>query len=462
MLTKWIMGRDEIQLSTKERSTHTYVIGQPGSGKSRAIESWVMQDIQAGKGVGVIDPHGDLFNNLVARLANHPKVWERVVIFDPLDDKWVVGFNPLEAVNHLPQERLAMYMTDIVIKVWKISPKDAPRMVWLLTNTFLALSDLGLTLLDLPRFLTDWDYREQQLPGISSIMVRNYFQNEFPQKPESALQWAAPILNKLGNLIFDTQIRTIFAGKSTINFRQVMDTEKILLIHLPKGIMGEELSSLLAAFIVAQIQKAALSRAAVSHRRPFYLYLDEFQNYTTDNIKDILSESRKYGLSLTLAHQYLDQLSPGLRSAVLNTTGTIVCFRVGYKDASSLVKEIFPSSDYIKSRGQELKLRSINSLLLPMFNPKIETSNWDFLARELVNLQPRQFWFRKRGLNRPIKQFTFNMPDPLLTAKKRISIQQLRDYSGSKYAHLRENISQSNNQQHQPPTNNSSIPKWSI
>jgi len=143
MITKWIMGRDEIQLSSKERSTHTYVIGQPGSGKSRAIESWVMQDIKAGRAVGVIDPHGDLYNNLLTRLSDYPLLWKKIVLFDPLDEKWVVGFNPLDAVSDLPNERLAIYMTDIVIKVWKIQPEQAPRMVWLLTNTFLALSSSG-------------------------------------------------------------------------------------------------------------------------------------------------------------------------------------------------------------------------------------------------------------------------------------------------------------------------------
>jgi hypothetical protein len=330
-------------------------------------------------------------------------------------------------------------------------------MVWLLTNTFLALSASGLSILDLPRFLTDADYREGFLPMVRSEMVRNYFLNEFPEKPSGAMQWAAPILNKLGNLIFDPQIRAIFTGKSTINFRQIMDSGKILLIHLPKGVMGEELSSLLAAFIVAQIQKAALSRASTHNRQPFYLYLDEFQNYTTDNIKDILSESRKYGLSMTLAHQYLDQLSPDLRSAVLNTTGTVVCFRVGYKDASTLVKEIFPSSDYIQSREQSIRLRSVNSILLPMLTPKLQTSNWDVLARELVNLQPREFWFRKRGLNRPIKQYTFDMPDPILTAETYRNMQSLRDCSGAKYARLRTDLKQKETYVNE----NSSIPKWS-
>lgn len=457
MITKWIMGRDEIQLSSKERSTHTYVIGQPGSGKSRAIESWVMQDIKAGRAVGVIDPHGDLYNNLLTRLTDYPQLWKKIVLFDPLDEKWVVGFNPLDAVTDLPNERLAIYMTDIVIKVWKIQPEQAPRMVWLLTNTFLALSSSGLSILELPRFLSDPEFRIAMMPKVGSEVVRNYFLNEYPQKHSNAMQWSAPILNKLGNLIFDPQIRTIFTGKSTINFRHIMDSGKILLVNLPKGIIGEELSSLLAAFIVAMIQKAALSRASTHNRQSFYLYLDEFQNYTTDNIKDILSESRKYSLSLTLAHQYLDQLSSDLRSAVFNTIGTIVCFRVGYKDASVLVKEIFPSPEYSQSNGQELRLRSVNSILLPMVIPKIQVSNWDMLTRELVNLQMREFWFKKRGLNRPVKQYTFDMPDPILTTEKKRSIQMLRDCSGENYARLRIGLKSADTQ----VDSNFTIPKWS-
>lgn len=457
MITKWIMGRDEIQLSSEERSTHTYVIGQPGSGKSRAIESWVMQDIKAGRAVGVIDPHGDLYNNLLTRLTDYPQLWKKIVLFDPLDEKWVVGFNPLDAVTDLPNERLAIYMTDIVIKVWKIQPEQAPRMVWLLTNTFLALSSSGLSILELPRFLSDPEFRIAMMPKVGSEVVRNYFLNEYPQKHSTAMQWSAPILNKLGNLVFDPQIRTIFTGKSTINFRHIMDSGKILLVNLPKGIIGEELSSLLAAFIVAMIQKAALSRASIHNRQSFYLYLDEFQNYTTDNIKDILSESRKYSLSLTLAHQYLDQLSSDLRSAVFNTIGTIVCFRVGYKDASVLVKEIFPSPEYSQSNGQELRLRSVNSILLPMVIPKIQVSNWDMLTRELVNLQMREFWFKKRGLNRPVKQYTFDMPDPIVTTEKKRSIQMLRDCSGENYARLRSGLKSADTQ----VDSNFTIPKWS-
>jgi len=141
-----------MKLTPTDRTTHTHVIGQPGTGKSRALESWVMQDIIAGHGVGVVDPHGDLFTNLVMRVAKLPKVWERVVIIDPCNPKWVTPFNPLGAVTGFSQERLALFLSDIISKIWKLDSTNAPRTMWLLNNSFLALSDLNLTLLDLPKY----------------------------------------------------------------------------------------------------------------------------------------------------------------------------------------------------------------------------------------------------------------------------------------------------------------------
>lgn len=440
--TKLVMGHHETGLTPGQRTTHTYVIGQPGTGKSRAFESWIMQDIAAGRGVGVIDPHGDLFNNLLGRLADRPDLWERVVIFDPLDTKWVVGFNPLEPIPNLSQERVALYMTDVAVKIWNLNPSNAPRLVWLLTNSFLALSSLGLSLLDLPRFLVNTVYRESLLPRLYHREAKRYFTDEFPKSEAGIHQWVTPVLNKLGSLIFDPDMRLIFAGKSTINFRQIMDRQKVLLIHVPKGLLGEGASALLAAFIVAHMQKAALSRTSTSRRPPFYLYLDEFQNYTTDNIKDILSESRKYALSLTLAHQYLDQLPGDIRSAVLNTTGTIISFRVGHGDATRLSKEIFPSPDFIQHINANVRLRTSGSIPFPVLNPRIEKAGWDGLARTLANLKLRQFWKRQRGSTKPIKQVTFDMPDLDVTSSLLEKIQRLRDHSGERFARPKAAIAQ--------------------
>jgi len=440
--TNWLMGHGQIALTEKQRSTHTYVIGQSGTGKSRALESWVMQDVLAGHGVAVIDPHGDLFANLVARLATRPQLWKKVILLDPSDPEWCVGFNPLKAADGVAPERVALYMTDVCIKVWKVDPASAPRMVWLLTNTFLALGQLNLTLLHLPRFLADREFRESLLPAVNLPQVITYFEHEFPKHPNEVQQWIAPVLNKLGSLVFDPDIRLLFAGGATLNFRQVMDEQMILLVNLSKGIFGEGLSALLAAFMVAQIQQAALSRANSTSRPPFYLYLDEFQNYTTDNISDILSESRKYALSLILAHQYLDQLPANLKAAVLNTAGTLVSFRVGYQDARTLAKEIFPAPDFLSG--------------LPMRIPGSQEAGWEALALELASLEPRQFWQRRRGNFAPVKQMSFWMPQPEVDSGKQ---EALRQYSGQRFAQRKAEVRQS---QQTDPNYEASLPFWTV
>jgi hypothetical protein len=435
-----LFGRDTSVLTPGQRAIHTYVIGQPGTGKSRALEAWIMQDILAGHGVGVIDPHGDLYRNLLLRLAPKHELWKRLVILDPLNPKWVVGFNPLEVIHGLSQERLALFLTDVVVKVWSLNTSNAPRMVWLLTNSFLALSDLGLSLLDLPRFLLDREYRECLLPRLSNEAVYIYFRHEFPNSDAATHQWVTPVLNKIGGLIFDPDVRLMFSGGSRLNFREILDQQLILLVNIPKGILGEGSSALLGAFIVAHLQQAALSRANSSKRVPFYLYLDEFQNYTTDNIKDILSESRKYALSLTLAHQYLDQLSGDLRSAVLNTAGTIISFRVGYNDATRLAKEIFPSPDYLTSSKIKVQLGRYGLMPFPTIRNHQDSLGWNGLALLLTKLQPRQFWARHRGFKTPAKQRTFNMPDPQLTIQHASYLNAMLACSGMRYGRLKEDV----------------------
>ena len=242
--------------------------------------------------------------------------------------------------------------------------------------------------------------------------ARAYFEYEFPSSDAAVHQWVTPVLNKIGGLIFDPDMRLLFVGGSTINFRQILDRKLILLINLPKGILGEGASSLLGAFLVAHLQKATLSRADAYQRTPFYLYLDEFQDYTTDNVADILSESRKYALSLTMAHQYLDQLSSGLSSAVLNTAGTLVSFRVGYQDAKRLVKEIFPSPDFLHEQKFNIHLKQKGLLPFPVVRNRFDPLGWAGLALGLTQMRSREFWSRKRGSSYPTKQYTFDMPDP--------------------------------------------------
>ncbi|MCB0100011.1 MAG: type IV secretory system conjugative DNA transfer family protein, partial [Caldilineaceae bacterium] len=324
-------------------------------GKSKFLESLVMQDIMQGRAVGLIDIHGDLFHHvrqyIAALTLKHPELAKRVVIVDPTCPEHTVSINPLEAIAGQSQERTALFLTDIVIKVWQIEPNTSPRLVWLLTNSFLALANLGLTLADFPRWLQDKVWRNSLVPRITHEAVARYWANEFPRSDKEIQQWIAPAANKLGGILFDADVQHVLTGSSHISMRDVLDQGLILLVHIPKGILGERSAFLLGAFIVAQIQKAALSRANTPDRRQFYFYLDEFHNFTTDYIQDVLAESRKYGLSLVLAHQFLDQLDTKLRSAVINTVGTLVSFRIGYKDARAIVYEMFPTPDFPRYQG---------------------------------------------------------------------------------------------------------------
>ncbi len=429
-----------VLLSMRARATHTYVIGQPGTGKSRALESWIMQDIVAGRGVGVIDPHGELFDHLISRIARlgeqEPSLADRTVIINPVDRTWTVGLNPVEAIQGISTERLAALLTDVVIKIWKIDTTAAPRMIRLLTHTFLALAELGLSLADLPKFLLDEEWRESLLQRTSHPEVVTYFRSEFPIRGGATHQWVTPVLNKIGALLFDPDLRLMFSTSSTIRFRQILDGNLILLVNLSKGLLGEGNSALLGAFIVAHLQQAALARDDYSRRRPFFLYLDEFQNFTTDNIKDILSESRKYALSLVLAHQYLDQLPPELLGAVLNTTGTIACFRVGYHDASFLSRELFPPR-YLAATHWELKFIRLGRFPFPLPQVYNAPLGHDDLATILTQLEPREFVARHRGPYPPIKQRTFDMPAPRMSESLYRARDELLKISGERYGRLK-------------------------
>jgi hypothetical protein len=262
--------------------------------------------------------------------------------------------------------------------------------------------------------LQDRSWRSHLVPTIQHEDVRRYWEHEFPRGDKEAQVWLSPLTNKLGGILFDSQVRHVVTGQNHLTMRDIMDRGLILLVHLPKGILGERSAFLLGAFVMAQIQKAALSRADTPDREPYYLYADEFQNFCTDYVQDVLAESRKYGLSLVLAHQFLDQLSKEMRSAVLNTSGTVISFRIGYKDARAIAQEIFPNPDFlVKERDDK--------------------GGWDKLALELSNLPPREFWVRRRGPYLPAKKRTLDMPDLKRTPAVESAVAQLTQLSGHLY-----------------------------
>ncbi len=411
----------KVRLSQHQRATHAYVIGQPGMGKSQQLRSMIMQDIVAQRGVMAIDVHGDLYDDLVLDiahlLARDPELARRVILFDPLNPDWTIRFNPLGAISGIPDERMAGQLTDAIITIWNLDTASAPRMMRLLTFSFLALSEFHLTLLDLPRLLRDQSFREELMNKTVHPDLEDYFRFEFPQGEGAIHQWVTPVLNKIGPLVFDPDMRLILGGRSTFHFRQVLSEKLVFLANLPKGILGEGNSSLLAAFLVAHIQQAALSRADTEKRIPFFLYLDEFQNYTTKNVRDILSESRKYGLSLTLAHQFLEQLPTDTRAAVLNTAGTIICFRVGYHDATELAREVFLKNSLSREKTQLVNSHFGGmSLVLPQ--TKREPLSHEAMSSLLTRLRPREFWMKRRGPDDPTKQRSLEAPS--LTPSKEL------------------------------------------
>lgn len=325
-----------VSLSSEERLRHTYVIGASGTGKSTLLLSMAMQDIAAGNGFAVLDPHGDLIDDILARIPE-----ERagdVVVFDPADEAYPVGFNILSAHSELERTLLS---SDLVAVFKRLSTSFGDQMVAVLGNAILAFleSTEGGTLLDLRRFLIDKSFRARFLETVQDEQVVSYWQEEF-----TLLKGLphAPILTRLNTFLRSKLIRHMVAQKEDhLDMRAIMDGKKILLAKLSQGGIGEENSHLLGSLIVAKIAQAAMSRQdeVATNRVPFFLYIDEFHHFITPSLAAILSGARKYGLGLTLAHQEMRQLksrSEEVASAVLGNAYTRIVFRVGDQDAKTL------------------------------------------------------------------------------------------------------------------------------
>jgi len=327
-----------------DRRRHLYVIGKTGVGKSTLLENMIAQDIVNGKGVCLVDPHGDAAESLLSAVPPHRV--NDVVYFDPADVDNPVAFNVLEAVDPSYKYLVASGLVSSLKKIWADS--WAPRLEYILRNTILALLDYpGSTILGILRMLADKTYRKKVVQKIQDPVVKSFWMNEFAQYNERFRSEAvSPIQNKVGQLLSSAIIRNIMAQpKSTIDMHDVMDNGKILLINVSKGKIGEDNSALLGAMVINRLQLAAMDRASIpeEERRDFYLYVDEFQNFATESFADILSEARKYRLNLIMAHQYVAQMEEPVRDAVFGNVGTIVSFRVGAADAEYLEKEFAPS-----------------------------------------------------------------------------------------------------------------------
>lgn len=342
--------RDKNQLfgiKRKDRRQHVYILGKSGTGKSVLMYNMMIQNIQNGEGVCVVDPHGELVESVLSSIPPHRM--KDVIYFNPADAEYHIGFNVLELVDPQYKHLVASGLMGIFTKIW--ANAWSARMEYILNNCILALLDTpGTTLLGIPRMLVDKDYRQKIISNLKDPVIKAFWVHEYEAWQDKFRNEAiAPIQNKVGQFLSTSIIRNVVGqSKSTINVFDIMNEGKIFLVNVSKGRIGEDNSALLGGMIITKIQLAAMERVRIPEesRRDFYLYVDEFQNFVTDAFAGILSEARKYRLNLTVAHQYTAQLisdkSSAVRDAVFGNVGTMIIFRVGSDDADFLEKEFDP------------------------------------------------------------------------------------------------------------------------
>ncbi len=329
-------------LPRSDRGRHLYIIGQTGTGKSGLLELLTISDINTNRGFAVIDPHGDYALNILKRI---PKSRVKdVVYFNPSDNEYPIGFNPLEVIDQKLRTHAASELIGVLKRMFD---SWGPRLEYILRYSILALLDYpDATMLDITKMLTDKKFRKEVLDHVADPVVKNFWQVEFASwNDKFAAEAVAPVLNKIGAFTANPLVRNIIGQpKGSFNIREIMDEEKILIVNLSRGLIGEDNAGLLGALMVTKIQMASMSRADVpaEQRKPFYLYVDEFQNFATDSFATILSEARKYGLNLTVANQYIAQMMQSVKDAVFGNVGSIISFRTSADDARTMLKYFEP------------------------------------------------------------------------------------------------------------------------
>ena len=358
----------------RDRSRHVYIIGQTGSGKSGLLTLFALSDIYHNQGYCIIDPHGDLaMDNL--KFIPESRVND-VVYFNPADTQYPMAFNPLEVYDPARKPNISSEVIGVLKRMFGES--WGPRLEHILRYTLLALLDRpNTTMLDISRMLTDKDFRKETLEYCKDVTVLQFWKQEFGSWGDKQVtESVAPILNKVGAFTANPIIRNIIGQpKSSFDIRKIMDEGKILVVNLSKGLIGEDNAAILGSFLVTKVQLAAMSRSDIPNvedRRPFYLYVDEFQNFATDSFSVILSEARKYGLNLTVANQYTSQMTESVRDAVFGNVGTTVSFRVSADDAPILSKQfepIFEAQDLLNLNNRHFVISMIiNGEKTPAFS----------------------------------------------------------------------------------------------
>jgi len=323
-----------------DRRKHVYIMGKTGAGKSTLIANMAIDDIRKGRGIGIIDPHGDLSETILDYIPK--RRLNDVVYLEPFDTQRPFSLNVLEIKNTQHKDLVASGIVSIFSKIYADS--WGPRLEYILRNVIFTLLEIpGSTLIDALRILSEPGYRKSVIPGIKDVVIRNFWENEFEKMADRLRSEAvSPIQNKVGQFVSSKMIRNIIGQpKSSINLEEIMNNKKILILNLSQGKLGEDNASLLGAMIITQIQLAAMNRAFMKEedRQDFFLYVDEFQNFATSSFIKILSEARKYRLAITLANQYIGQLELEVQQSIFGNAGTLISFVTGATDAEHLQKE---------------------------------------------------------------------------------------------------------------------------
>ncbi len=396
----------------EDRRRHLYCVGKSGSGKSKLLELLIIDDLQKGKGVAVLDPHGDLVDNVLKFVPEHRK--DDVIIFDPADTEFPIAFNPLERVDDAYKMQLTIGIIDIFKKLFGTNWSD--RLEHVLRYTILALLDSPNTsILSILKMLTDKNYRQKIVARINDNVVKSFWVSEFAAWSEKYDADAiTPLLNKVGQFVATNMVRNVVGQpEMKFNIRDVMDNKKILLMKVSKGLLGEENSSLIGSMIITKIYQAAMARQDIAEedRENFYFYVDEFQNFATDTFYEILSEARKYKLNLTIAHQYMGQLSSKIRQTVFGNVGSMISFRVGAEDAAILEKEfepIFKERDIINLGVREFYIKmSVNGEIREPFSARtidVPPPTND-ISSEIINLSRSKYCAPKGDVETFLKRW---------------------------------------------------------
>ena len=348
-------------IKDNDRTRHIWTVGKTGTGKSTMIANMGIDDFKKDRGIGIIDPHGDLCDDVLDYIPSHRI--NDTIYFNPADRDFPIVLNPLEVTNREEAELVVSGLMAIFTKVW--ANVWSARMEYILRNAFMTLSEVpNTTLEDVLKILSNQSYRNKIVGKLDDSALVHFWQEEFDKMPDKLQKEAiSPIQNKVGQFVTSPMIRRIIGKpKSTISIDEIMDEGKILLANLSQGRLGEDNAQLLGAMLITKFQLAAMRRVDMpkESRRPFYLYVDEFQNFATSSFLKILSEARKYNLALTLANQYMAQIPEDVRKAILGNAGTLISFGVGAEDALILNKEfgeVFTDNDLINLQNFQIAIK---------------------------------------------------------------------------------------------------------